>query len=117
MSAKSNKSIKMTIGQNIRRVREQARWTQAALAEKIGMEPNSLSSVERGNVGISMEKLIKISKVFAVSLDDLILGEREKNDVQDMVDRLERLAPEQLRVAYNVLSDLLDGFSLNSHGE
>lgn len=117
MSAKSNKSLNLQIGNNIRRERLKAGMTQPVLAEKLGLEPNSLSSVERGHVGISIEKLIKICIILGISSDRLLLGEAAKNDVQDMTERLERLTPGQLRVARNVLNDMLDGFSLDSPKE
>lgn len=114
MSAKSNKSLNLQIGNNIRQERLKAGMTQPVLAEKLGLEPNSLSSVERGHVGISIEKLIKICKIFSIPSDRLLFGKVEKSDVQDMTERLERLSPEQLRVARNVLNDMLDAFSLDS---
>jgi len=38
----------MTIGENIRRLREQAGWEQAELARRAGLRPQHLNAIERG---------------------------------------------------------------------
>ena len=114
MSAKRDKSINLIVGKNIRAEREKAGMKQSTLAEKIGMEPSSLSSAERGNVGVSLERIKKICEVLSIPSDRILFGEIEKNDVQDITERLERLTPKQLRVVHNIIIDVLDAFSLDT---
>lgn len=110
---KEKKQINLDIGQRIKSEREAAGFTQEHLAEMIGLGVKHISAIERGVVGISLTTLQKICTVLAISCDDLIFGkEVKKNDVQELTKRLERLSPEQYKIANEVFSSLLKAFSL-----
>ena len=110
---KEIKEINVTIGANIKRERERAGLTQERLSEFIGINPTSLSAIERGTVGISLTSLQKVCETLSVSSDALIFGDEAKSDGQYLVERLERLSPKQYDIVNTVVTKLLEAFALN----
>ena len=64
----------MTIGNRIKRLRQERGWSQAQLGQRLGVHQKQVSGYERGVHVPSAEMLAKISEVFDVSLDYLIIG-------------------------------------------
>lgn len=62
----SNVSLATKIGQIIRVQRKAAGWTQAALAEAIGLETETISRMENGLRLPTVEKLVDIADVFGI---------------------------------------------------
>ncbi len=57
------------IGEQIRKLRHERRWTQARLAELLGISQNYLSELERGLGSFTAEQLLAILKHFNVPID------------------------------------------------
>lgn len=57
------------IGETVRELRTQRRWTQRELAARLGLSQARLSEIERGGGSFSAEQLIEILKVFNVGVD------------------------------------------------
>ena len=51
-------------GKELRRIRKRLGWTQAQLAEAIGLSANSVARQERGEIGIR-EPVAKLVKILA----------------------------------------------------
>lgn len=64
------------IGLKIAYYRKKKGYTQAQLAEIVGISSNYLSLIERGNKGqsYSMETLFKIAEALDVNVNDLLKG-------------------------------------------
>ena len=62
----------MSIGENIYRLRTKKGLSQAALGDLLGVSRQSISKWETGASIPDLEKLIKLSEIFAVSLDELV---------------------------------------------
>jgi transcriptional regulator with XRE-family HTH domain len=62
------------IGKNIRTARLEKGWSQEKLATRAKMNSDYLSTLERGLVNVSVDKLIKISKALRVPFTDLVKG-------------------------------------------
>src|SRR5574344_400641 len=60
------KDIKKEIGKNIKAYRKLKGLTQEELAEKIGIEPPSMSNLERGKFTPSVETLQKLSDILGI---------------------------------------------------
>ena len=105
------KEINVLVGENIRRERERAGFTQEQLAELVGMGAKNLSAVERGVVGISLIALKRICTVLSVSSDALLFGPPEERG-SALAHRLERLSGRQYEIASQILSRLLEAFAL-----
>lgn len=63
---------------NIRHLRKLNKYTIQEFATILGMSKSLISSFESGYTGLSVDNLIKISKLFKTSLDDLIFKDLTK---------------------------------------
>lgn len=87
--------------ERIRNLRMQRGLTQQAAADQLGIGDGFLSRVERGLKGCSPELLARISELYNVSIDYLVLGKSNAGLSRESVERL---------IAY--LQGLLDGSCL-----
>jgi len=62
------------VGQRIRALRLNQKYTQAALAEAADLSVPYLSHVERGTKKISLQALLRIAAALHVTADQLLLG-------------------------------------------
>jgi transcriptional regulator with XRE-family HTH domain len=74
------------IGSRIKELRQRNKITIERLCEIIGVSPSFIGLIERGDSGISVDNLYKLSQVFDVSVDYLLTGtsavtERSRFDV------------------------------------
>jgi transcriptional regulator with XRE-family HTH domain len=61
----------VSLGDRIRKLRKARGWTQAVMAEKVGIDRSFLADVERGKRNVSILNLELIAKGFKVSLSQL----------------------------------------------
>lgn len=108
------KEIDRLVGNNIKRERTKAGYTQEKFSELIGIGTKSLSAIERGTVGVSLSTLLRICRVLSVSSNSLLFEESPKNDIQAVTERLERLTPEQFAIANDILCKVMEAFSVGS---
>lgn len=111
---REKKEIDLLVGNNIKRERIQAGYTQEKFSELIGIGTKSLSAIERGTVGVSLTTLLRICKVLSISSNSLLFENSRKNDVQSITERLERLTPEQFAIANDILCKVMEAFSINN---
>lgn len=72
-------------GERIRQLRKEIGYTQESLAQTLNIDRSLLSHIEAGKRGCSIDLLIRLSDVFNVSLDLLVLG-RDRTAL-DMISR------------------------------
>ncbi|HAT54760.1 MAG TPA: transcriptional regulator [Lactobacillus sp.] len=65
----------MMLGQRIKEERERRDWTQTQLADTLHVSRQAISKWELGTAYPDIERLIQISDLFSVSLDNLIKGD------------------------------------------
>lgn len=71
--------LRKLVGRNIKRLRKFRKWTQAELAEKIGIEPVSVARIETGLSFPKEDNLVSIAKILNVEVSDLFnTSEEEK---------------------------------------
>ena len=63
------------LGVHIRKYRNQKKWSQKDLANKIGTDQKRISKIETGNVYIGWDTFYKISQALDVSIEELIEGD------------------------------------------
>lgn len=108
----NKKELDILVGNNIKRERLKAGYTQETFSELIGIGTKSLSAIERGKVGVSLSTLLKICKVLSISSNTLLHESTSKNDVQSITERLEQLPAEQFAIANDILCKVLAAFAL-----
>ena len=74
----------MSLGSNVRRLREENKMTQEKLAEKVGVSFQAVSSWERDEYKPDVDKLIKLSEIFDVTLSDLIDDEKAEFETREV---------------------------------
>ena len=69
------------ISKRIKGLRNKNKISRERLSEIIGVSSSFINLVERGDSGISVDNLYRLSRVFGVSVDYLLTGETEGNIV------------------------------------
>ena len=64
----------MAFGDTLRKLRREHKWSQDELGERVGIHGRHVGKYETGLVMPNAETLIKIAKVFNVSVDHLLFG-------------------------------------------
>ncbi len=67
----------MEIGKKINQLRKLSGMTQEQLAEKLAVSRQTISKWELGGTSPDLESVVKVGKIFHVSLDDLLLEGEE----------------------------------------
>lgn len=67
-----HRSFNVTVGEAIRRSRQEHGWTQAFLAEQAGLSPNYIARLERGELGPSLFVANRICTALTIELEVLV---------------------------------------------
>lgn len=65
----------------IRELREERKWTQETMADKLGLSRNGYAKIERGESTPSLERLDEIAQLLGVKVIELLQLENSKNVV------------------------------------
>lgn len=106
------KDLNVLVGANIKREREKANFTQDQFSELLGIGSKSLSSIERGVVGVSLTTLLRICDILHISANVLLYEQAQKNDADSIALQLKMLSAEQFEIASDVMSNLIKAFAL-----
>jgi transcriptional regulator with XRE-family HTH domain len=82
------RTIKATLGKNIKFLRTRRGFTQAVLAEKADISIIFLSSVERGTKYPKPDVLARIAKALEVEVFELFKGDLVPSDSKELITRL-----------------------------
>ena len=73
------------IGKFIKELREEFKMSQNDLAKKLYVEKSNVSRWESGKSSISANNLLEVSKIFQISLDELVAGHRFSNKKENEI--------------------------------
>ena len=76
------------IGKFLRMLREEKKWSQAEFAEKLYIDRSLVSKWEKGMVTLSSSNLISLSKLYKISVDEILAGERKNKNNEDLIDNI-----------------------------
>jgi len=71
---------KRKLAERIKKFREDLNLSQEELASKLGLLRPSISQIESGQRGISSIELVKLAKIFEISVDDLLSQDLEEKE-------------------------------------
>ncbi|MFZ5974023.1 MAG: helix-turn-helix domain-containing protein [Bacillota bacterium] len=94
------------VGERIRLQRKALGLSQEEFAERIERVPKFCADIERGQAGMSIATLLKISALLKVSLDYLLLGKADNTSSDDtnlIVSALNHCTKQQHKDAYELL--------------
>ncbi len=84
---KKEKNIAVeTFAKKIKRLREDKKWSQIELAEKIKTDNRQISLYEHGKGYPAVETLIRLSKIFGVTVDYLVMDKLTDEAVAELKD-------------------------------
>ena len=109
----------MTLGERIKRLRQERNWSQAQLAQRLDIHQKQVSGYKRNVHVPSVEVLIRLAELLDVSLDYLAFDDREeaRNTSQiadlDLLRKMEAVdkLPEADKIT---IKAVLDSFILKS---
>jgi len=64
----------------IRVLRAERRWSQAELAERVGVSRNSINSIENGKFDPSLPLAFRIADAFVLTVEEVFLRESEDTE-------------------------------------
>ena len=79
---------RIAAGERLRCRRLELGWSRELVAERLGVVNKYYADIERGTCGMSVETLINLSRLYGVSLDTLIYGEKEKKSAVSQEEQL-----------------------------
>ena len=88
----------MTLGEKIAGLRTQRGMSQGALAEELEVSRQSVSKWETDASVPELDKLVKLSRLFEVSLDELVIGEEPPQREAPQVIVVEKERPRERRI-------------------
>lgn len=81
--------INQTVGRAMAKWRKVSGLTQAQLAERLNLSLDAVSRLERGNIALTVERLVELAEIFGCETADLL--EEGSTRVRDQAVRLESL--------------------------
>ncbi|MGL9761738.1 MAG: WO male-killing family protein Wmk [Wolbachia sp.] len=105
------KSLDCEVGEKVKNWRLERGYTQKDLAEKIGVKYWVILQYEKGNRGISIERLYAIAEALSVSITDLIPESKEKirlkneeGEILNLVREYKKINDQELRRMFCLLT-------------
>lgn len=105
---------KRDMGHRIKYQRKLLKFTQEEMAEQLGISVKHFSEVERGLTGLSIENLVKLSRILGMSLDYMIKGEGENEKWESSVEFLEQVPEDKIKLIKELIKI---GVDLTKHEE
>ncbi|SUO92431.1 helix-turn-helix domain-containing protein [Suttonella indologenes] len=90
-------TIKQSIGQAVAKQRKAVGLTQAQLAERLNLSLDAISRLERGNIGLTVERMVELAEIFGCETVDLLHegSTRVRDQARELEDLLQELAEEE----------------------
>jgi len=97
------KGIKAVFGANIKYYRKKQRLSQEQLAEKLGITPKHLSTIETGATFVSAELLEKFTRQLLVSASALFYTVDEKSNDDSLLGKIDQIIDKECEKTSNSL--------------
>lgn len=96
------------VSKNLKKIRTAKNLTQDALAEKLFVTRQTVSSWENDRTQPDIETLVKISEVLGVEIEELIYGEKRFSSAEEKTQNTKRT----LIVVFSIIASILTGVGL-----
>ena len=108
---REKKETNIKIGEHVKKARERAGITQEQLAEKTDVSPQYISDLERGVVGISVEKLKNLCVVLGVSSDEILFGNIQAKSSAAFFEKISILSESQVLILSDIINKYIEAVS------
>ena len=95
------------MGKRISKFRKETGLTQAELAEKAGVTPQTISTCETGSKALKPWNIVKICSALDVSADNLLCGKASNDDLSILTEKVSKLSLEQYKHLENIVNSFL----------
>lgn len=102
--------IPMDFPERLSSLRKERHLTQKELAERVSVHITQIQRYENGSTQPTLDIIRKLSTTLAVSSDELIFGDRERDPIDELKRQFEALGQfdeEELKVVKAVLESLI----------
>lgn len=89
-------NVKEIFGANLRRFRKKHKFTQEKLAELVGITPQHLGVIERGDAFVSAELLEKFSQTLDAPLSTFFYSEKENSSGDSFLQKVDSVIEKEL---------------------
>lgn len=92
------------IGARLKKARQQKKYTQEYVADKLNVSCQHISDIERGLNGMSVPTLMELCKILDVDADFLLFGtvtRKKDNPINELIDKM---TPQQSMHALEILT-------------
>ena len=106
----------MTLGQKIFELRNKQKMSQGDLAEKLNVSRQSISKWETDASVPELDKLIMLSDLFNITMDELVRDELPEKDTDEEKESTEKSSPETVVINKQMSTQKIIGFILLGAG-
>ncbi len=106
----------MTLGQKIFELRNKQKMSQGDLAEKLNVSRQSISKWETDASVPELDKLIMLSDLFNITMDELVRDELPENDTDKEMKGTEKSSPETVVISKQMSTQKIIGCVLLGAG-
>ena len=99
--------MKERFGLKIKELRLAKSWTQECLAEKLNMETQNISRLEKGVHLPNSERIEQLAKIFNVKVYELFMFEhfKQKEDlIKEIIKYLEEASEKEVQFIYKIIT-------------
>lgn len=97
------------IGNNLYRVRKEKGLTQAEVAEKAELSDRTYADIERGNVTMRVDSLLKICSALHISPNDILTAENDIEITEQFItDAIKNCSSNEKKTALCILNAYID---------
>lgn len=105
----------MSLGQNIKKIREDKNLTQQQIAELIHMHRSNYSKIESGQREISVDALNKVARYFGMTIDQIVNFDGtvpqeitvEDKTLMEQVKMIQELEPDEKGMVFKMVDTFL----------
>ena len=90
----------MSLGERIYKLRTEKEMSQGDLADALEVSRQSISKWETNGSVPELDKLVKLSEIFNVSLDELVTGKAQEHQVPPIEESAAELPPMEPKIIY-----------------
>lgn len=97
------------IGNNLYRVRKEKGLTQAEVAEKAELSDRTYADIERGNVAMRVDSLLKICSALHISPNDILTADNNIEITEQVIaDTIKNCTFQEKKTALYILNAYID---------
>jgi transcriptional regulator with XRE-family HTH domain len=106
----------MNISSNIKELRKRRGLLQKQVAEAIGVHPSNYNKIEKGERQLTIEMLVKLSKLFSCSVEEILFLEEktltpevmiEEKELIEQLSLIKQLEEKDREAIYRVINTML----------